>query len=175
MVKPSFVALSLGLLLAGCSDRTPAPAPLASRPAPVATAPTLAAAPASAHAEPQAAYSYTPVGKPDPFRNPLDSACCAPPPPTSCNEPLCHFELKQLKLSGVISGLANPVAVVESPQGKSYRIYQGSKVGRNGGVVKQVRRDSLVVAEITRDDQGRTYEHETIIRMPPDLPMALEE
>lgn len=175
MVKPSLVALSLGLLLTGCSDRAPAPPPVASRPAAVTAAPTLAAAPERERSEPQASYSYNPVGKPDPFRSPLDSVCCAPPPLPSCNEPLCRYELEQLKLSGIISGLANPVAVVESPQGKSYRIYQGSKVGRNGGVVKQVRRDSLVVAEITRDDQGRIYEHETILRMPPDLPMTLEE
>jgi type IV pilus assembly protein PilP len=175
MVKTSLVALSLGLLLAGCSDRAPAPVPVASRPAAVAAAPTLAAAPESERVEPQASYSYNPVGKPDPFRNPLNDICCELPPPSLCNEPLCRYELEQLKLSGVISGLANPVAVVESPQGKSYSIYQGSKVGRNGGVVKQVLRDSLVVAEAIQDDQGRTSVHETILRMPSDPPVALEE
>ena len=175
MVKPSLVALSLGFLLAGCSDRAPAPTPAASRPAAVAAAPTVAAVPTQESAEPEPAYSYNPVGKPDPFRDPLDSACCMPPPLPSCTEPLCRYDLEQLKLSGVISGLANPVAVVESPQGKSYRIYRGSKVGKNGGVVKQVLRDSLVVAEVTQDGQGRSYAHETVIRMQPDLPMTLED
>ncbi len=174
-MKPSLVALSLGFLLSGCSDRAPAPAPDASRPATVTATPTVAAVPAAERSTPQDAYSYNPVGKPDPFRDPRDSDCCAPPPPTDCSGPLCGYELEQLKLSGIISGLANPVAVIESPQGKSYRVYRGSKVGRNGGVVKQVRRDSLVVAEVMRDGQGRSFEHETVIRMQPDLPMTLEE
>jgi type IV pilus assembly protein PilP len=176
MVKPSLVALSLGFLLAGCSERVSAPAPVTSRPASVApAAPTVAAVTAVESSVPDVSYSYNPVGKPDPFRDTRDSACCMPTPPPACNGPLCGYELDQLKLSGVISGLANPVAVIESPQGKSYRVYRGSKVGRNGGVVKQVLRDALVVAEITQDGQGRALEHETVIRMQPDLPMTLEE
>lgn len=174
-MKPTLVALSLGLLLAGCSDRASAPAPVASRPAAVAATPTLAAVPTQENTEAPVPYSYSPVGKRDPFRDTRGSFCCEPPPPGLCLEPLCRYELEQLKLSGVVSGLANPVAVVESPHGKSYWIYQGSKVGKNGGVVKQVRRDSLVVAEIIRDDQGHAYEHETILRMPSDPPMTVEE
>jgi type IV pilus assembly protein PilP len=173
-VKPSLVALSLGFLLSGCADRAPTPAPVAARPAAVTAAPTVAAVSVAESSAPQEAYSYSPVGKPDPFKDPRDSACCMPPP-AHCTGPLCGYELEQLKLSGVISGLANPVAVIESPQGKSYRVYRGSKVGRNGGVVKQVRRDSLVVAEVMHDGQGRAFEHETVIRMQPDLPMTLEE
>jgi hypothetical protein len=41
--------------------------------------------------------------------------------------------------------------------------------------VPQVLRDSLAVAEVTQDGQGRSFEHETVIRMQPDLPMMLEE
>lgn len=171
MLKPSLAALSLGFLLSGCTAQAPAPAPAAPRPAAMAAAPSVATAPAEEPSTPEVSYSYNPVGKRDPFRDRRDTPCCAPAPaPASCNEPLCHYELEQLKLSGVISGLANPVAVIEGPQGTSYQVHRGSKVGRNGGVVKQVLRGAIVVAEVTRDEQGRSYEYETILSVPSDLP-----
>jgi Tfp pilus assembly protein PilP len=67
------------------------------------------------------------------------------------------------------------VAVIEGPQGKSYRVYRGTQVGRNGGVVKQVLRDAIVVAEIAQDGQGKSREFETILRMKADLPVDLGE
>ena len=123
---------------------------------------------------PEAAYSYNPVGKHDPFRPPLDTACCISPP-IACEGPLCGYSLDELKLSGVISGLSNPVAVIENPKGKAFHIHRGSKVGRNGGVVKQVLRDAIVVAEIARDSQGLPHEYETVLRVQPDLPVSLGE
>jgi len=178
MLKPALVGLSLGVLLSGCSTQAPEPvrSPVASRPAAVAPAPT-AVEPTQEASEPAVLYSYNPVGKHDPFRNPLEnpSDCCLPPVVVACDGPLCGYSLDELKLSGVISGMANPVAVIEGPQGKSYRVYRGSKVGRNGGVVKQVLRDAIVVAEIAQDGQGKSREFETILRMKADLPVDLGE
>jgi type IV pilus assembly protein PilP len=178
MLKPSLVVLSMGVLLSGCSTRAPEPnvspvtSPLAAvtRAAPAAT---QAAAPQAS--EPEVAYSYTPVGKHDPFRDPRDTACCLPPPPLACNQPLCRYSLDELKLSGVISGMANPVAVIEGPQGKSYQVSRGTQVGRNGGVVKRVLRDAIVVAEVAPDGQGLVREYETVLRVQPDLPLSLGE
>jgi type IV pilus assembly protein PilP len=141
-------------------------------PAPTATAELAEGAPV-----PEVSYSYNPVAKRDPFRNPFNpwTACCLPEIIIDCNGPLCVYNLEELKVSGVISGTANPVAVVEGPQGRSYSVYQGSKVGRNGGVVKRVLRDSIVVAEIVRDGQGVSHEYETVLRVKTDPPMALSE
>ena len=100
---------------------------------------------------------------------------CCMPPPIDCQGPLCGYSLEELKVSGIISGLSNPVAVIENPAGKAFHIHRGSKVGRNGGVVKQVLRDSVVVAEISRDSQGLPHEYETVLRVQPDLPVSLGE
>ena len=67
------------------------------------------------------------------------------------------------------------MAVIESPKGKGYQVYRGSKLGRNGGVVKQVLRDAIVVAEVWRDGTGIPREQETVLRVQPDLPLTLDE
>jgi type IV pilus assembly protein PilP len=180
MLKPSLVALSVGFLLSGCSTQAPEPvrSPVASRPAATAPAPTAAEEPAEELFSAEVLYTFNPVGKRDPFRNPLEGpfhACCLTPMPVACDGPLCGYSLEELKLSGVVSGMANPVAVIEGPQGKSYRVYRGSKLGRNGGVVKRVLRDSIVVAEAVPDGQGKVLEFETVLRVQRDLPVELGE
>lgn len=178
MLKPSLVVLSMGVLLSGCSTRAPEPnvSSVASQPAAVTRAvPAATQATAPQASEPEVAYSYSPVAKRDPFRDLRDTACCLPPEIIECTEPLCRYTLDELKLSGVISGMANPVAVIEGPQGKSYQVSRGTKVGRNGGVVKRVLRDAIVVAEVAPDGQGLAREYETVLRVQPDLPLSLGE
>ena len=168
MMKPSLAVLSLGALLCGCSTQAPEPPPRPAAPPLAAQVPsTLEKTDSQAEsAVPVAAYSYDPVGKRDPFRETIHTPCCVVV--TTCQGPLCGYSLEELKLTGVISGLANPVAVIENGQGKAFHLYRGSQIGRNGGVVKQVLRDSIVVAESFGDAGGKTYEQDTVLRMPPD-------
>ena len=169
-MKSSLVALCFGVLLSGCSTQVAAPPARAATPPAVAKAPALSAE----VSEPEVAYSYVPI-KRDPFSGPAE--CCQPPPTpvTLCDGPLCRYSLDELKLAGIISGTSNPVAVIESPRGKGYSVYQGTKVGKNGGVVKQVLRDAIVVAEYWHDGQGLMREQETVLRVKPDMPMQLDE
>lgn len=175
MMKPSLAALSLGVLLCGCSTRAPEPqprpaaAPLAAQVPPTVERTALSTEPAV----PEFAYAYNPVLKRDPFRE-YTGECCVRELP-SCQGPLCRYSLEELKLTGVVSGMANPVAVLENGQGQAFQIRRGTQVGRNGGVVKQVRRDSIVVAEISHDGRGQTYEQETVLHMQPDLPVPQGE
>jgi type IV pilus assembly protein PilP len=167
MKLSSLAALSFGVLLSGCSAQVPEPRAL-----PTAAPPTAAvSAPAPEVSEPEIAYSYFP--RRDPFTP--AAPCCRPPPPDFCTEPLCRYTLDELKLAGVISGMANPVAVLESPKGKGYPVYRGSKVGKRGGVVKQVLRDSIVVAEVWSDGKGLSHEEEVTLRLKPDAPLMPEE
>jgi Tfp pilus assembly protein PilP len=169
-MKPSLFVLSFGVLLSGCSTQAPAPPARPAAPAPVAEAPALSAE----VSEPELAYSYVPI-KRDPFSAPANCCRPAPAPVSVCEGPLCRYSLDELKLAGVISGTGNPVAVIESPRGKGYSVYQGSKVGKRGGVVKQVLRDAIVVAEYWHDGQGLMREEETVLRVKPDMPLQLDE
>ncbi len=173
-MKPSLAALAFGVLLSGCSVRSPEAAllptpPRSLAPATSAPAPTIKAQPA-----PIPSYTYVPSGKRDPFRVDFD----LPPPPPSprpCEEPLCRYGLDELKLTGIVSGMGRPVAVLESPRGKGYSVYPGSRIGRHGGVVKHVLRDAVVVVESWPDGQGRSREEETVLRMREDAPITLDE
>jgi type IV pilus assembly protein PilP len=171
-MKKQLTAVAAVVLLSGCSARGPeAPprvVPRASEHAPVAAA----VVPEPERVE--ASYQYSPVAKRDPFR--WGVGCVPPPEPAArCAGPLCRYSLDELKLAGVISGMSRPVAVLENSRGKGYPVYVGTHVGRRGGVVKQVLRDAIVVAELWPDAQGGTHEAEVVLRMRADEPLALED
>lgn len=143
-------------------------------PAPAAAPPPAAAAAADAPrpkpaasadagtdaAEPvQYTYSYNPVGKRDPFRSPIDE----PKKPGEkgvvesgvCPEPLCQFDLEQLTLVAVVSGDANPVAMLEDANKVGHIIRRNTKVGKQGGKVSQILRDCIEVTEFFMTPDGK--------------------
>src|SRR5688572_10850749 len=107
----------LGALAGACGeDPKPAAAPApSSAPAKKAAAEPSAAADADATdtAETTLIYQYNPMAKRDPFRSP--DADQRQNSTTACTEPLCQWELDQLTLVGVVSGMANPFGMVEDP------------------------------------------------------------
>ncbi len=143
--------LVLGAVLVGCGkDQAPAAltatakAPKIVGPAPAAVSSTLT-------------YTYNPVGKRDPFRSPVEDVRAVQTlSNASCNEPLCKFDIDQLLLVAVVSGDANPVAMVQDPQGRGYLVHRNSKVGKQGGKVSQIFRDSLTVTEYFTGPDGKS-------------------
>lgn len=173
-MKPSLAALAFGVLLSGCSERMPEPSHLAAAPRLAAPAPAPAPALAARH-DPVSSYTYIPAGKRDPFRVEFVLPSPSPLPSPSCDEPLCRYNLEELKLTGIVSGMRNPVAVLESPRGKGYSVYRGTRVGKYGGVVKQVTRDAVVVVQSWPDAQGRARQEEIVLRMRADEPLTPDE
>ncbi len=169
------LVLAIVAALASCqSERRPPPRP-AVAPAPVD--PVAAAAPAAAAAEPeQPEWSYTSVGKRDPFRSFLtDLQVTGPALVTRCNAPLGRFELEQLKLVAVITGLADPVAMLEAPNGVGYSVRRGACLGKNGGVVTAVRSGEVVVSEWAIRADGTRDRTQTILKLPKEATLNLEE
>jgi len=103
--------------------------------------------------KPVQTYSYTPIGKRDPFRPFfLDAQRIK----TSENpSPLEQFEIEQLKLVGLITGLDKPVALVEDPSGKGYIIEIGTAIGRNGGKVSSITKDEVMIEEEYFSSEGK--------------------
>jgi type IV pilus assembly protein PilP len=177
----------LGLAaLAGCGDSSPPPAPPVQAPA-VPAAPAASATPAAATAaqpgEPQApkkaaepAWSYSSVGKRDPFRSflaELEKASAGLA--TRCATPLGRFEIEQLKLVAVVTGLEDPVAMVEAPSGVGYAVRRGACIGKNGGVVAAVRSGEVVVSEWAIRADGTRDRTKTVLRLPKEAALNLEE
>jgi len=140
------------LLVSGCGGTSSAP-PAAAPKAAVAKPP-----PAPESAAPQApAYVYNPIGKRDPFRSPdAEPATQAALASTSCTEPLCRFDIDQLTLVAVVSGDANPLAMVQDPAGRGYFVRRNTRVGRQGGKVTQIMSDAVVITEYFTTPDGKT-------------------
>jgi len=186
------LAVALAALAAAgiaCGSKKPAK-PQAAAPAPAATAPaapgtaapgtaaTAGAPPAeaapAAPAEPEWAYSS--VGRRDPFRSFLaEVRASASALATRCATPLGRFELEQLKLVAVITGLEDPVAMVEAPNGNGYAIRRGACIGKNGGTVSAVRSGEVVVSEWAIRADGTRDRTQTVLRLPKEAALTLEE
>jgi len=176
------IAMSvLALAASGCSKPKPPPAvaaPIAAAPAAAPGAPGAPGADAAAEAEkrPPEPWSYSSVGKRDPFRSFLaELEVSGGALATRCATPLGKFELEQLKLVAVIVGLEDPVAMVEAPSGVGYAVRRGACIGKNGGVVAAVRSGEVVVTEWAVRADGNKEKTQTVLRLPKEAALNLEE
>jgi type IV pilus assembly protein PilP len=184
-MRAPVLTIALAAFATGCSPSPkaataapPAPKPVAAPGAPPAAAALPAAVPAAADpkkdSEPEWAYSS--VGKRDPFRSFLSeiqasTAVLA----TRCATPLGRFEIEQLKLVAVVTGLEDPVAMVEAPNGVGYAVHRGACIGKNGGTVAAVRSGEVIVSEWAIRADGTRDKTKTVLRLPKQAQMNLEE
>ncbi len=143
--KMTTVALALTLAACGGSSSSAPVKPPPPKPAAAAAATETKEAPVVSSVN----YSYNPVGKRDPFRSPIEELTHThnDSQVQSCNEPLCAWDLDQLKLVAVVTGDANPLAMVEDPLGRGHIVRRNARMGRQGGRVTQILRDSVTVTE----------------------------
>ena len=171
MSRPLLSVVALAMLLASaCGEKKSA-----ARTAPAAAKPA-ASAPAPAAPAPDAEVAYSSVGKRDPFKSFVgDLRLTTGAVVTRCNTPLGRFELDQLRLVAVITGLADPLAMVEGPNGVGYSVRKGACIGKNGGVVTTVRTGEVVVTEWAMRADGTREKTETALRLPKEQSLNLEE
>ena len=100
-------------------------------------------------------YAYNPLGKRDPFRSPEELRRAAGAEGAPCSELLCQWDLDQLALKAVVTGDANPFAMLEDPQGRGHIVRRNSRVGRQGGKVTQILRDSITITEYFNQPDGK--------------------
>jgi type IV pilus assembly protein PilP len=173
MSRPVLALLVVTALSAfACGEPKPttprAAGPVAAKPA---AAPAAPPAPA-----PEAEVAYSSVGKRDPFKSFLgELRATTGAVVTRCNTPLGRFELDQLRLVAVITGLADPLAMVEAPTGVGYAIRKGACIGKNGGVVATIRSGEVVVTEWAMRADGTREKTETALRLPKEQSLNFEE
>lgn len=102
-------------------------------------------------------FVYNPVGRRDPFRSLLEIR----KPVAERREPqtpLEQFDLSQIRMVGAIVGFERPRAMVSAPDGKSYIVTIGTRMGKNNGKVVSIDQYSIVVEESFYDfaDEVRT-------------------
>ena len=111
----------------------------------------------------EVAYSYTPVGKRDPFKSIFEDL--TPSEPVKITE-LQRFQIDQLKIAAIITGRATPYAMVEDPTGKGHTLTRGTLIGKNYGRVAAINPDCVVVKEEYRDYTGRKVTNEFSMCLP---------
>jgi type IV pilus assembly protein PilP len=159
MRSTGFLGLALLLVigLSGCSEE-PASAPAPAKPRAVAKPPAKKVPPPvvekKQEEEEKTEFDYVIEGRRDPFL-PL-TAIKKPVGPVSEEPltPLQQYELQQYRLIGVIVGLAEPRAMVVAPDGKSYILKKGIKIGKNNGVVVNITDSVIQVEEKYYDFSG---------------------
>ena len=165
------VLAALALVAACGGSGAPPSAPAQQAKAAVAKPPS--APEATAPAAPT--YVYNPIGKRDPFRSPeAEPAAQAALANTACNEPLCRFDIDQLTLVAVVSGDANPLAMVQDPQGRGYFVRRNTRVGRQGGKVTQIMSDAVVVTEYFTTPDGKTTANPVTLAIKTERPPEQE-
>lgn len=163
--------LVLGLLASGCTEKAPAP----TAPAQAKKVAAKGAGPDQAVAAPETVvvppkYVYDPTGRRDPFI-PLvvtakKSAATAAAEQGEAVEPLQKFDLDQLRLVGIIMVKPQPLAMVAAPDGKSYVLKKGVKLGRNNGSVIAITVDAVIVQEQYIDISGDIRTATVEIKLP---------
>jgi type IV pilus assembly protein PilP len=162
-LKTSLLAgLALSLALTACGDDRSGAAAVAPPPRKPAPAPVVAAA------EKPLLYAYNPTAKRDPFRSPVADMRATSPSNSACADPLCQYELDQLTLVAVVTGDANPLAMVEDPQGRGYMVRRNARMGRQGGRVTQILRDSITVTELFTGPDGKVTPNPVSVGLKPD-------
>ncbi len=128
-----------------------------------ASRPTLGAAPAGSASAP----SFVPTPGPrDPFR-PFNLAL-RPRQVETPRTPLEQYDVGALKLVAVIYDTQNPKAMVEDDTGLGYTIGVGTKIGNQGGVVKTIEAERIVVEEDYVDFYGEKKKSEIVLRLKPE-------
>lgn len=126
----------------------------------------VAAPPAAQEEEKTVEFVYLPEGRRDPFvpltkiKKPLVKVDDEP------ETPLQRYDIQQFRLVGVIVGKGAPRALVVAPDGKSYILAKGVKIGKNSGVVIDITGDAILVEEKYYDFSGNVIENIQEISVP---------
>ena len=154
------VALLIPAFLAGCDKEESAPQ--TAPPTAVAKPPAQVVAPPAEAAPPEETrYVYVVEGRRDPFIPIVGKKTAA----TSEN-PLESFDLPQFQLKGLIIGFGEPKAIVAAPDGKSYILKKGTRIGKNNGIIREINRERILVEERYQDLSGATRSNIQEIKVP---------
>ncbi len=139
----------------------------------VITAACVVAAPAYSQQDSTGSdYTYSPVGKRDPFQSLLNREREGRKRiPEEQLTPIQKFELGQFRLQAVLIGKGAPKAMLSAPDGKTYIVSPGIKIGKRSGVITEINRAGINVEEVDYDNfTGAEKKENKLIRMPEQKP-----
>ncbi|MCC6712346.1 MAG: pilus assembly protein PilP [Candidatus Dadabacteria bacterium] len=96
---------------------------------------------------------YDPAGKRDPFKpfiKLVDVPAAGPAPVVA--PPIQRYSLDQFRISGIVWMSGKPRAMVVDPEGNTYFLGGGDRIGNKEGEILEVRENGLLVEETVRSE-----------------------
>lgn len=146
-----------------------APAALTPAPAQGAATPADAAADAAPLPEPGAAGEgtmYTARNLRDPFALPAEVK--APEARSENVPPLERVPLSDFHLVAVVKKRGNTMAMVTGSDGKGYTVGVGTRIGSDGGEIRRIMPDSVIVEQVRADEFGELKKSEIVLGLRPE-------
>jgi Tfp pilus assembly protein PilP len=107
-------------------------------------------------------YEYTSVGRRDPFTSLIQKKTSDKEKGATALE---SYESADMKLIAVLWEKNRYYAVVSLPDGKSYTVFEGVKVGKSSGIIKKINKDTMIIAERVKDARGRISPKERVLKL----------
>lgn len=151
--------------ISGCEEQIPQPLKPLIKPRQGTEAKQPAATPAPGEGKTEEAgdtYSYRIEGRRDPFKSLLLGL---KEKKTAGLTPLQQRSLGELRVIGIVWGAQAYMAMIETPDGKGYLIKEGTLIGPDGGYVKKITEDSVIIEEAYTDYYGRKRSKQTVLRL----------
>lgn len=111
---------------------------------------------------------YSPIGKRDPFKQPSNSAGKE----LLALNPLERFAVEQFQLRAILKGMGKSRAMLEDPEGRSYIVSEGDRIGRERATISKILINEIIVTEKTFNYLGNVSLYEKILSLPPDKEIA---
>lgn len=111
-------------------------------------------------------YRYQARGLRDPFTLPAEVR--APTAGAENVPPLERHAISDFRLVAVVKGARGSYAMVTTTEGKGYTLRVGTRIGPDGGRVRQISKNSVIVEVVRADEFGELKKSETILALRPE-------
>lgn len=109
-------------------------------------------------------YNYEPRGRRDPFMQPIEDKPVEQGSSHGPLLPLQKYELRQLRLIGIIWDVRKPKAMIQDPGGQTHIVGPNAKLGPRNGYIASIREGEIVVVETIEED-GRLNSTAQVVKI----------
>ncbi|MFN8791036.1 MAG: pilus assembly protein PilP [Bdellovibrionales bacterium] len=110
-------------------------------------------------------YAYDPTGKKDPFKPYRAPRARGDNRPLAPIDPLTQVDISTLQLVAIMWNTTRPRAVVRDTQGRVFTIFKNNRIGRNDGIVVDIREGEVVIVEKFDDGLGNIVREPKVMQM----------
>lgn len=161
------------LTLSACGDEAAEGAPTPAAPENPAGATVQSKKPK--RQTPPAPFTYSPIGKRDPFRSYLADIKASEAESGRPMQETELYELDQYRLTALVTGTSQPKAMVEDPEGVGHVVQVGSRIGKNGGRVTRISAKGVLIVEEFVNPVGKRVRVPITLTLPQDEILTLEK